>query len=101
MTYYVIFYAYYCKRCKKNLYIVNAKSPSKGAPECPKCGNRTSFMGRVKALLNDFEEYRRIVEQRIYEELPVEERRPGELPLLKPIEVGAEVARAWRRWTSS
>jgi hypothetical protein len=65
-------------------------------------------MGKVKALLNDFEEYKRIVEQRIYEELPVRERRPRELPHIKlrfkpwilrskkPSKV-VEVLKTWRR----
>jgi DNA-directed RNA polymerase subunit RPC12/RpoP len=108
MAYYIIFYAYYCKKCKKNLYVANAKFPSKRTPECPKCGSRTSFMGRVKALLDNFEEYRKIVEQRVYEELPVGGRRPRELPHImlrfkpwisrskKPPKL-VEVVKAWRR----
>jgi DNA-directed RNA polymerase subunit RPC12/RpoP len=113
MAYYVIFYAYYCKECKKGFYIVNAKFPSKREPKCQECGRRMKFMGRVRALLDNFEEYKRIVEQRIFDELPVGERRPRELPhimlrfkpwasrtkrqLLKAIGVSGEVVKAWRR----
>jgi len=100
MAYYIIFYAYYCKKCKKNLYIANAKFPSKRTPECPKCGSRTSFMGKVKVLLNDFEEYRKIVEQRIYEELPVEGGgdRESFLTSCCASSLGSRVLRSLRSW---
>jgi len=74
MAYAVVIYAYFCRGCKKWLYIVNAKGSSRGRGErgakCSHCGRPMKYRGRVRVVVPR-EDYDAFLKARTFKRAPI------------------------------